>query len=71
MLGEQRICAAFYAFAFATNLVLCILLIPRLGIEGAAISTTTALVGESVLLFYVTRKRLKLHAFIWGRPRAQ
>ncbi|MET0580805.1 MAG: lipopolysaccharide biosynthesis protein [Pseudoxanthomonas sp.] len=71
MLGEQRICAAVYAFAFATNLVLCILLIPRLGIEGAAISTTTALVGESVLLFYVTRKRLKLHAFIWGRPRAQ
>jgi O-antigen/teichoic acid export membrane protein len=71
MVGEQRICAAIYAMAFLTNLVLCIILIPRLGIEGAAISTTVALTAESVLLFVVTRKRLKLHAFIWARPRAR
>ncbi len=50
---------------------LCIVLIPRFGIEGAALSTTTALVAESVLLFLVTRNRLKLHAFIWGGPKAQ
>ena len=36
MLGEQRICAAVYAFAFALNLALCIVLIPHFGIEGAA-----------------------------------
>jgi O-antigen/teichoic acid export membrane protein len=71
MLGEQRICAAVYALAFVLNLALCISLIPRLGIEGAAISTTSALTVESVLLFLVTRNRLKLHAFIWSRPRAQ
>ena len=71
MLGEQRICAAVYAFAFALNLVLCIMLIPRLGIEGAAISTATALIVESVLLFFVTKRRLSFHVFIWGRPRAQ
>jgi O-antigen/teichoic acid export membrane protein len=70
MLDEQRVCAGVYAFAFAVNLVLCIVLIPRFGIEGAAASTASALVVESVLLFAVTRRRLKLHAFIWGRPRA-
>ena len=70
MLGEQHICAAVYGFAFLLNLVLCIFLIPTYGIEGAAASTATALVAESILLFFVTRKRLKLHAFIWGRPKA-
>src|SRR4029450_4922333 len=48
MLGEQRICAAVYAFAFAVNLVLCIVLIPYLGVTGAASSTSIALVGESI-----------------------
>ena len=40
MLGEQRICATIYAIAFVLNIVLCVVLIPRIGIEGAAISTT-------------------------------
>lgn len=71
MLGEQRICAAVYAFAFAVNLGLCVVLIPWYGIEGAAVSTSVALIAESALLFLVTRNRLKLHVFIWGRPRTQ
>ena len=70
MLGEQRICAAVYAGAFALNLVLCLILVPLLGLEGAAIATTTAMVVESALLFWVTRTRLGLHVFIWGRPAA-
>jgi O-antigen/teichoic acid export membrane protein len=61
MLGEQRICAAVYGVAFMTNLMLCFVLIP---------STTAALIVESILLFLVTRRRLQLHAFIWGRPRS-
>ena len=68
MLGEQRICAAVYAGAFALNIVLCVILVPLLGLEGAAIATTTAMVVESALLFWVTRTRLGLHVFIWGRP---
>jgi O-antigen/teichoic acid export membrane protein len=68
MLGEQRACAAVYASAFAINLVLCIILIPRLGVMGAAIATATALVGESVLLFVVAKYRLGIHAFIWQTP---
>jgi O-antigen/teichoic acid export membrane protein len=67
MLGEQRICAAVYAAAFALNLVLCIVLIPRMGVEGAALATSIALIVETVLLFFVTRRRLGLHVFIWGR----
>jgi O-antigen/teichoic acid export membrane protein len=66
MLGEQRICAAIYAVAFTLNLVLCIALIPRIGVEGAAVATSTALILESVMLFYVTKRRLNLHAFVWG-----
>jgi O-antigen/teichoic acid export membrane protein len=53
------------------NLALCVALIPPFGIEGAAASTATAMVAETALLFLVARKRLKLHAFILGRPRAQ
>jgi O-antigen/teichoic acid export membrane protein len=67
MLGEQRICATIYAIAFVLNIVLCVVLIPRIGIEGAAISTTTALVVESILLFTITRRRLGFHVFILGR----
>ena len=36
MLGEQRVCAAVYATAFVLNLVLCVVLIPRIGVDGAA-----------------------------------
>ena len=64
MLGERKQCAGIYALAFAINLGLCIVLIPRLGIEGAAVATSTALVVESILLFLMTRRRLGHHVFI-------
>jgi O-antigen/teichoic acid export membrane protein len=67
MLGEQRSCAAVYASAFVINLAIALVLIPRLGLDGAAIATATALVSESVMLFFVTRRRLGFHVFIWGR----
>ena len=40
MLGERKQCATIYAIAFAINLGGCVLLIPRFGIEGAAIATS-------------------------------
>ena len=49
------------------NFALGIVLIPRIGVDGAAIATSTALVVESVPLFFVTRRRLGFHVFIWGR----
>src|ERR1700688_434584 len=66
MLGERKQCAAIYACAFAINLVLCVILIPRIGIEGAAISTSTALVVESIMLYLVAKRRLGFHVFILG-----
>jgi O-antigen/teichoic acid export membrane protein len=65
MVGEQRICAVAYGLAFVLNLSLCTLLIPRYGGLGAAMSTATALIVESILLFLATRRRLGLHVFIW------
>ena len=66
MLGERRQCAFTYAAAFAINLVLCVMLIPRLGIEGAAIATSSALVAESIALYLVAKRRLGFHVFILG-----
>ncbi len=68
MLGEQRMCALVYALAFAVNISLCFLLIPRFGSVGAAIAIATALIAESLLLFIVTKNRLGFHVFIWGAP---
>jgi O-antigen/teichoic acid export membrane protein len=66
MLGERRQCATIYAAAFVINLALCVLLIPRIGIEGAAAATSTALIVESIMLFYVAKRRLGFHVFIVG-----
>ncbi len=69
MLGEQRACALVYAGVFALNLVGCLVLIPRLGAVGAALSTSAAVVVESIALFWVIKRRLGLHGFVWSRPR--
>ena len=66
MLGERKQCAFIYAAAFAINLGLCVILIPRIGIEGAAVSTSTALVVESIMLYFVAKRRLGFHVFIMG-----
>jgi O-antigen/teichoic acid export membrane protein len=66
MLGERRQCAIVYAIAFVINLALCVLLIPRIGIEGAAAATSTALVMESIMLYVVAKRRLGFHVFIMG-----
>ncbi len=66
MLGERKQCAVIYAIAFAINLVLCIILIPRIGIEGAATATSSALIVESIMLYHVAKRRLGFHVFILG-----
>ena len=67
MVGEQRVCALVYAIAFAVNLSLCLALVPRLGMTGAALSTASALIAETALLYLFVRRRLGLHAFIVRR----
>jgi O-antigen/teichoic acid export membrane protein len=67
MLGHQHICALAYASAFVMNVVLCMLLIPRFGGHGAAAATSLALVFETVLLFWIVRRRLGLHVLAFGK----
>jgi O-antigen/teichoic acid export membrane protein len=67
MLGEQRACALIYGAAFAINFGACLALIPYFGAAGAATACTTALVIESIMLFWVTKSRLGFHVFVWGR----
>jgi O-antigen/teichoic acid export membrane protein len=67
MLGHQHACALAYASAFAMNVVLCVLLIPRFGGHGAAAATSLALAFETVLLFWVVRRRLGLHVLAFGK----
>ena len=66
MLGERKPCAAAYATAFVINLALCLVLIPRFGIEGAAVATSSALAIESILLYRIAKRRLGFHVFILG-----
>ena len=64
MLGEQRICAAVLAFAAVLDVVLAFVLVPRLGITGAALATALALVSASMLNYAVARRRLGLETSI-------
>jgi len=67
MLGHQHICALAYALAFAMNVMLCIALVPRFGGHGAAAATSISLIFETVLLFWIVRRRLGLHVLAFGR----
>ena len=72
MLGERKQCAAVYAGAFAINLALCVILIPRIGIEGAAVATSSAMVVESIVLYrrrQAPARLPRLHSAAAGRPR--
>jgi O-antigen/teichoic acid export membrane protein len=67
MLGHQHICAGAYAAAFIGNVVMCLFLVPRFGGHGAAAATSASLALETVLLFWIVRRRLGLHVLAFGR----
>jgi O-antigen/teichoic acid export membrane protein len=69
MVGEHRACALVYAAAFSVNMICCVVLIPRFGIDGAALATTAGVATESLLLFIAAKRRLGLHTFIWNPRR--
>ena len=70
MIGQRKQCATVYVVAFVVNLTLCVVLIPRFGIEGAAAATSTALVAESLMFSWVAKKRLGFNIFVFGRAKA-
>jgi O-antigen/teichoic acid export membrane protein len=71
MLGEQNLCAAVVATAAVLNIILNVLLIPRLGLLGAACATSAALVFTAVANFLVARRRLGLNISILQHLRAR
>ena len=71
MLDRRRELAAIYAVAFVLNVVLCCVLIPRFGIEGAAAATSATLVLQSIAVFFVARRTLGIHVFVLGGAKAR
>lgn len=66
MLGHQQVCALAYGLAFAMNVILGVTLVPRFGGHGAAAATSISLTFETVLLFWIVRRRLGLHVLAFG-----
>ena len=69
MAGRQMACAALYATTLGVNVALNLILIPRYGLEGAAIATAAAMCFEAVVLLAVTRRLLGFTMFVFA-PRA-
>lgn len=69
MAGKQKVCTLIYAGALASNLALNIILIPILGINGAASATAGAMVIEAILLFYVIKSQLGITMFALGQTK--
>jgi O-antigen/teichoic acid export membrane protein len=61
--GETRMVLYCSLAAAAIDVVLCLLLVPRIGISGAAIATATALGFSSILYSFLLWVRHKLHPF--------
>ena len=68
MTGHQRDTLRVYACAAVGTVVLDALLIPTLGIMGAAIGTYTAMLSGNLWLYFLVKKRLGVHAFIFRLP---
>jgi O-antigen/teichoic acid export membrane protein len=58
VMGQQKICALTLMASAVLNMVLNIMLIPMLGLLGAAIATAFSLVVLSIGLFLIARRRL-------------
>ncbi|MEM1289121.1 MAG: lipopolysaccharide biosynthesis protein [Pseudomonadota bacterium] len=60
----QKTAAWIYALVFVANVCLNIVLIPTIGLIGAAIATAIAMLLETVLLFVMVKKRHGIVSFI-------
>ncbi|TAN01922.1 MAG: lipopolysaccharide biosynthesis protein, partial [Rhizobiaceae bacterium] len=58
MSGNQNICAVVYALTLAFNIGLNVVFIPMLGLWGAAIATTAAMVFEAAALSFTVWRKL-------------
>lgn len=64
MTGNQKICAVLYGITFGLNVVFNLALIPLLGLAGAAIATSCAILFEATALAIVAKRKLNITAFV-------
>jgi O-antigen/teichoic acid export membrane protein len=69
MTGHHRDTMRVYGVAAAACIVLNLILIPMLGILGAALSVYGAIAGASIALSYLVRRRLGITAFVFALSR--
>lgn len=58
MSGNQNVCAAVYAMTLVVNIGLSIVLIPAIGLWGAAIATSVAMLFEAAALSFTVWRKL-------------
>jgi O-antigen/teichoic acid export membrane protein len=58
MSGNQNVCALVYGMTLALNIAISVVAIPYLGLWGAAIGTTAAMVFEAAALSWTVWRRL-------------
>jgi O-antigen/teichoic acid export membrane protein len=63
--GHQAQSLRVYAWVACTNLILNLVLIPRWGIAGAALSTTLSVIGLNVWLAVLVEKHLGIRSFVF------
>jgi O-antigen/teichoic acid export membrane protein len=66
MSGQEKICALAYGLALGTNLTLNVILIPQLGLMGAAIATAVAMLLEACLLSCLVYWRMGFVMFVFA-----
>lgn len=64
MSGNQNVCAAVYGLTLGLNLGLNFLLIPQLGLWGAALATAISMMFEAAALSFTAWRRLGIVMFI-------
>src|SRR5262249_37797407 len=69
MLGEQTLCALVLVASAVLDVALCLALVPRFGMMGAAAATSIALSAAALMNYVVARRRLELEISIWNSLR--
>jgi len=70
MTGNQNVCAIVYALTLLINIALSVILIPLLGLWGAAIATTASMLFEATALSFTVWRRLGIVMAIFAKPRS-
>jgi O-antigen/teichoic acid export membrane protein len=68
MTGRQNLCVLLYAVTLIVAIILNVVLIPRLGLSGAALAAAGAMAVEALLLHVAIRRTLGIVMFVFAAP---